>query len=326
MLALQAQMNRAVEETQAATSTTEEAPARAAAAGPIGSPQALLELQATAGNRAVRQLIAARRAGAPPPPEAPRMIARDPPEATLEKETPKEEKSVLKGKASGPTSQKEFAWKKKIGTNKSISFKLTFARTKDTKVLKGSAEGDTFKGALSLWELKSVREKCGGEVAHKIQASLAQAEGTAELLPGLIIKVNAKLLEYQMDRVKKESELNFLTVSGSIEGNITEWANLFAGIPEADRSKIKVTVAGEFKWTPSAGDLARLKDIWKHNDTIRREAKVLAENAKKLEDVEKKRKALDKRLKDARKEADDLRRKANKAKRPALKKRYQKQV
>ncbi len=314
MLSLAGEMTRVAEQTQS-TSTTDETPERAAE-GPIGSAQALLELQATAGNRAVTQLIAARRAAL--------GVARDPPTGTLD--PPQEKKPVLTGHAGGPTSQKEFSFKRKIPPNKSISFKITFARTKDTKVLKGKAEKGRWDGSASVWEMKDVREKVGKDVAQKIQASLVQGEGTVDLIPGLIFKVNAKLLEYQLDRVTTESELNFLTVSGSFEGNITEWANLAAGVPEEDRSKVKITVAGEYKWTPRKGDLARLKEIWKQNDLIRREAKAVAENAKKLKAVEQQRKALEKQAKEARKHADELRRKLNKAKRKNLKKRYQQQL
>jgi hypothetical protein len=141
-------MQHSVQAPEAQASTTDEAPARAAA-DPLGSARAILELQSVAGNRAVGELIARRRAA----------IARDPAGGTAEKEAPKEEKSPWKPpKLSGPTSQKEFAYKIKIGTNKSFSFKLTFARTKNTKVVKTGVEGETFKGSLSLWEMKAVRE------------------------------------------------------------------------------------------------------------------------------------------------------------------------
>jgi hypothetical protein len=249
------------------------------------------------------------------------VLARDP---VADTETAK---GGVKGPSlNRPTMQWEASFKREVGKakNKSISGKLTFARwgdSTDTKAVKlGGAEVEwteqqeegeqrtgAIKGGLSLFEQKAVREQAAGKVAHKLQSTLANLEvGGDPIWPGVNFKFNLKALEYQINHTKKETDLNLLTVSGALEGNITEWVQQAMDIPVKERAHWRVVVAGEFKWVPSYEELARIKTLWKSNKIIEAEAKAIKETAEKLRQVEWRRNDMSRELKRGRSQVEYL--------------------
>lgn len=249
------------------------------------------------------------------------VLARDP---VAEGETAK---GGVKGPSvNRPTMQWEASFKREIGKakNKSISGKVTFARwgdSTDTKAVKlGGAEVEwteqqsegtqrtgAVKAGLSLFEQKAVREQAAGKVAHKVQSTLANLEvGGDPIWPGVNFKFNLKALEYQINHTKKETDLNLLTVSGALEGNITEWVQQAMDIPVDQRAHWRIVIAGEFKWVPSYEELARIKTLWKSNKIIEAEAKAIKETAEKLRSVEWHRKDMARNLKRERSQVEYL--------------------
>jgi hypothetical protein len=257
-----------------------------------------------------------------------RVLARDP---VAEGETAKA--SVKGPSAHRPTMQWEASFKREVSKakNKSISGKLTFARwgdSTDTKAVKlGGAEVEwteqqpegtqrtgAIKGGLSLFEQKATRERAAGKVAHKVQSTLANLElGGDPIWPGVNFKFNVKALEYQINHTKNETDLNLLTVSGALEGNITEWVQQAMDIPIGQRARWRVVVAGEFKWVPSYEELARIKSIWKANKVIEAEARAIKETAEKLRSVEWHRKDMARELKRGRGQVEHLQKQLDEA-------------
>jgi hypothetical protein len=243
----------------------------------------------------------------------------------LAREPVAEEKSIVKGpKAYVPTKQYEASYKWKLGDTRSFSLKLTFARwddNMDTKALKlgglekewteqqpeGEQRTGAVKAGLSLFEQKSVREQAATGVGNKMQAALSNFEVSGDpIFPGVNFKFNVKTLEYQINRAKQESDLNLITVSGSLEGNITEFVQQYLDVPLDQRAKWRVVVAGEFKWVPSYEDIGRIKSLWKANKVLEAEAKAIKETAEKLRQVEWRRKDMARDLKRARSQVDYL--------------------
>jgi hypothetical protein len=243
--------------------------------------------------------------------------------------TPKdlEEKPILVGpEVHRPTMQVEVSIKGEFPNDKTKSFsgKVTFARwgdMTDTKSIKlGSAgkewteeqpEGEqrlrAVKAVASLFEQKATREYAAGKVANKVQSTLANLELVGDpLIPGWNFKFNLKALEYQINRTARETDLNLLTVSGTVEANVTEFVSQVMDIPLSDRVKWRVVVAAEFKWVPSPGDLARIKDIWKSGKVVEAEAKVFAETTEKLREIDWHRKDIARDLKRERGQVEHL--------------------
>jgi hypothetical protein len=208
--------------------------------------------------------------------------------------------------------------------SKSFSGKVTFARwgdMTDTKSVKLASAGKEWteeqpegeqrlravKAVASLFEQKATREYAAGKVANKVQSTLANLELVGDpVIPGWNFKFNLKALEYQINRTARETDLNLLTVSGTVEANVTEFVSQVMDIPLSDRVKWRVVVAAEFKWVPSPGDLARIKDIWKSGKVVEAEAKVFAETTEKLREIDWHRKDIARDLKRERGQVEHL--------------------
>jgi hypothetical protein len=280
---------------------------------PAPTPGGVLALQRVAGNRAVGAYLdrAKHIQGS--------VLARTPKEL--------EEKPILMGpEIHRPTMQLEVSIKHESPKDKSKSFsgKVTFARwgdMTDTKSIKLGSVGKEWteeqpegeqrlravKGVASLFEQKATREYAAGKVAQKVTSTLANLELASDpLIPGWNFKFNLKALEYQIKGAKLERDLNLLTVSGTVEANVTEFVSQLMHIPLSDRVKWRVVLAAEFKWVPSAGDLARIKDIWKSGKVIEAEAKVFAETTEKLREIDWHRKDIARNLKRERGQVERL--------------------
>ena len=204
-----------------------------------------------------------------------------------------------------PAGAYELALKKKFGDRASISVKLTASFHKNMKVVEAKAGDDQASAAISFWENKKMRERAGGKTVDKIQAALLRGELSGELAPGLKVKANTKLLEMQVEKAK-DVDFALLTISVLIEGDISKWFLEAAGVPEDQRSGIKITITGEAKIAPQLADIARIRDMQKARKAGMAAATEVEKAATRAKALETELQAAEREAKRLQKEADKL--------------------
>ena len=205
---------------------------------------------------------------------------------------------------SRPAAQYEVAFKRKLASRLFLAFKLTASVAKQSRAYEAKSHGG--HAAVAFWEDKNVMERSAGETAKKIQAALGRADFSEDILPGLKAKLNTKLFEASLTRAEdgkwKGPDINVLTLSVILEGDITKWFLDAMQVPDEDRAGVKVTVSGEAKLAPELADVARLRDLWRQNRARVKAAEELDKAAVRAKTVQRGLKAAEAEITTAEKE------------------------